>query len=239
MPAPINKNCPELEQYQLIDASIRALSVSQVNATSSDGRCAPYCLTSLYCEWLCSIVDSDNAGCIPRLFFGQKSVLGNRQSSILNPQSSILNPQYSILNTQYSIGNPQARVKLGTDLSYGHLTTILKPESRINAWRQPCRAPDASAGIRSAARAGTRLTMKGGKSMTTTLTPEKHASETLTPETVARLKPWRMSIPSDPIPPEPIPTDPPPIPGPLPDPPPEPPWNPDPHPINDPPPDLV
>lgn len=75
--------------------------------------------------------------------------------------------------------------------------------------------------------------------MMTTLTPGKYPSETQAPDTAAGLEPVRMSIPSDPIPPEPIPTDPPPIPGPLPDPPLEPPWNPDPHPINDPPPDLL
>ncbi|CRH29479.1 hypothetical protein BN1184_AZ_01030 [Pantoea ananatis] len=39
----------------------RAKSLSQVNATSSDGRCAPYCLTSFF-ELLHSIFNSKYAG---------------------------------------------------------------------------------------------------------------------------------------------------------------------------------
>ncbi len=46
----------------------RAIFISQVNATSSDGRCAPYCLTSFF-ELLHSTIDSYDADFNSRLFF--------------------------------------------------------------------------------------------------------------------------------------------------------------------------
>ncbi|RRE44157.1 hypothetical protein EAO28_01945 [Klebsiella pneumoniae] len=42
--------------------------LSQVNATSSDGRCAPYCLTSFF-ELLHSTIDSYDAGFVESAFF--------------------------------------------------------------------------------------------------------------------------------------------------------------------------
>lgn len=44
--------------------------LSQVNATSSDGRCAPYCLTSFF-ELLHSKIDSYDAGLIKSAFFAR------------------------------------------------------------------------------------------------------------------------------------------------------------------------
>jgi hypothetical protein len=54
------KKLIKVEQSQKALASNRALSILQVNATSSDGRCAPYCLTSFF-ELLHSIFNSYDA----------------------------------------------------------------------------------------------------------------------------------------------------------------------------------
>ncbi|WKV50672.1 hypothetical protein [Dickeya fangzhongdai] len=56
-----------IEQYQHFWSMSAALSLSQVNATSSDGRCAPYCLTSFF-ELLHSTINSHHADVLSAFF---------------------------------------------------------------------------------------------------------------------------------------------------------------------------
>ncbi|ADM98825.1 hypothetical protein Dda3937_04609 [Dickeya dadantii 3937] len=61
------KSMVNIEQYQHFWSTPAALSLSQVNATSSDGRCAPYCLTSFF-ELLHSTINSHHADVLSAFF---------------------------------------------------------------------------------------------------------------------------------------------------------------------------
>ncbi|WP_413730463.1 hypothetical protein [Sodalis sp. RH22] len=80
------KKPANIEQYQKAGARDGALSIPQVNATSSDGRCAPYCLTSFF-ELLHSIFNSYDAGFINLAFFfgfSPAGILTGRQGGDLS-----------------------------------------------------------------------------------------------------------------------------------------------------------